>query len=495
MASTAWRGTDVKVTSGSKTVEVTRNADTDDISKIKVDGEFVASNFSLPYEVERTYTSGATDFIVLKEEWEGASGSGLTAVVATSPAAIESARQALVELIATYENFADSVSPSATSDSVVQRTANGRIKASAGVAADEVAVQSQLGTAASKNVGKNAGELMEVGAFGWGLASSPLGLPENNLDASTTPSGSYRVDTNTTGTYPTGFNAFGTLIVQRMNSVQTSQTLIDSGGRLAIRYGLSGGGWQDWLIFYHQDNTGDVVTRDVITSSSDTITGRVLTNVADFNFFALRDYGGYFPSTSGANIDTEPSGSKGLYATGNDGTFPIDPLGAIGFYNVKTEQTYTGQAKHQHAIGYYGSNAGNDIPLEAFRTLDNQGTAWTPWAIKLTDRNTNLNEFGGLATSVVAVGTARTNSEILFYLPINSYERPAGITVTSTFNLRGENNVPIGNEELTLSGTFNATLSSERFAVLIVGGLTNITQGNVYRLQCHTNISRIKVNF
>ena len=153
MASTAWRGTDVKVTSGSRTVEVTRNADTDDISKVKVNGNFVASNFSLPYEVERTYTTGETDFIVLKELWQGASGSGLNAVVATSPATIEEARLALVNLISIYESFADNVSPAVTADSVVQRTSAGRIKTANAVSSDEAVAYGQLGSAATKNVG------------------------------------------------------------------------------------------------------------------------------------------------------------------------------------------------------------------------------------------------------------------------------------------------------------------------------------------------------
>jgi len=67
--------------------------------------------------------------------------------------------------------------------------------------------------------------------------------------------------------------------------------------------------------------------------------------------------------------------------------------------------------------------------------------------------------------------------------------------VTDSFNLRGEDSISTGNEQLTLSGTFNTSLSSNRYAVLILTGLSGITQGGIYRLQCNSNASKLKVNF
>lgn len=249
MASTAWIGTDVKVTSGSRTVEVTRNADTDDISKVKVNGNFVASNFSLPYEVERTYTTGETDFIVLKELWQGASGSGLNAVVATSPATIEEARLALVNLISIYESFADNVSPAVTADSVVQRTANGRIKATAGVAADEVVVQSQLGTAASKNTGTVSGNIMEVGAF-------DLGAAANASTLTTLPSDTVQLPTRF-GRGQLDNGVFTTFVNMRGNLERQTQLHISYGGntRGFLRSMGSNNVWNDDVEIYHTGNS------------------------------------------------------------------------------------------------------------------------------------------------------------------------------------------------------------------------------------------------
>lgn len=333
---------------------------------------------------------------------------------------------------------------------------------------------------------------------------------------------------------------------------------------------------------------GSAATRDVISSSADVVTGKVLTNVADFNFFALRSFGSYYPSTANRDIDSVVSGDIGLYATGNQGTFPLNP--DVGFYHIQTQQNYTGESRSQFATGYFGTNASNNAPTYSMRTMDNNGEGWTPWVnfyhsgnsvnpldygigdstpsdigdaalatkggvfkdlggstnaadssawwgsllampsdtgkgflhirhqqagsvrawVGRADSNgnnllweelyhsgnTNFNEFGGAgADSIVATGVGRTNSEILFYLPINSFTEPTGISVNVGFNVRGENNIEIGNENLMLANTFSGTLSSTRYCVLIVGGLSNINVGQTYRLQTVNNLSKIIVNF
>lgn len=238
---------------------------------------------------------------------------------------------------------------------------------------------------------------------------------------------------------------------------------------------------------------GSGATRDVISASNDTSVGKILTNVADFNFFALRDFGGYYSPSENANIDEAEVGNIGLYSISNSGEFPSTP--SLGFFHVKTERTYTGMAKNQFATTYMHTNGLNRIPSYSLRTMDNSGDGYTPWATFLHTLNTNLNEFGGYAGSVIATSRARKNNEILFYLPINSFDEPSGISVTDSFNLRGEDSISTGNEQLTLSGTFNTSLSSTRYAVLLLTGLSGITQGGIYRLQCNSNSSKLKVNF
>lgn len=243
---------------------------------------------------------------------------------------------------------------------------------------------------------------------------------------------------------------------------------------------------------------GSGATRDVISASNDTSVGKILTNVADFNFFALRDFGDYYPSANPKDIDAEPAGSSALYSTAGAGTYPLNPFAPnSGFVHIQTRAMYTGEAKYQLSVQYEGTNASNDAPNVAIRVMDNAGEGYTPWATYLHTLNTNLDVFG-LATgghSVVAVSTARKTNEILFYLPINSHKEPTGISVDVGFNIRGEDNLPIGNENLTLSGTFSSLLSSPRYAVLIVSGLVNLEIGKKYRLQTVNNLSKLKVNF
>lgn len=172
MASTFWIGTNVKVTNGSATVEVTSG---DVITKVKENAAFVASNFSLPYEVDRTYTNNGKDYIVLKENWQGASGTGLNAVAITSPAGIEEARQTLINLISVYEGFANDVKPTVEGDAIVQRTSAGRIKTANAVSSDEAVAYGQLGSAATRNVGINAGEV------GYDVDNGKLSISESSV--------------------------------------------------------------------------------------------------------------------------------------------------------------------------------------------------------------------------------------------------------------------------------------------------------------------------
>lgn len=243
---------------------------------------------------------------------------------------------------------------------------------------------------------------------------------------------------------------------------------------------------------------GSVATKDIIVAQNDISPGKIITNAADFNFFALRDFGDYYPSANPKDIDAEPAGSSALYSTVGPGTYPLNPFSTNGgFVHIQTKSMYTGEAKYQHSVQYEGTNAGNDVPNVAIRVMDNSGDSYTPWATYLHTLNTNLDVFGlgGGSHSVVGVSTARKTNEILFYLPLSSYKEPTGISVDVGFNIRGEDNIPIGNENLTLSGTFSGILSSTRCVVLIVNGLVNLEIGKKYRLQTVNNLSKITVNF
>ncbi|MDH0364243.1 phage tail protein [Comamonas aquatica] len=112
----------------------------------------------------------------------------------------------------------------------------------------------QLGNAATRNVGKSAGEVMEVGAFGIGAK-----IPDNveNLDDVTMPSGMYRVVPATVGVRPAGFSMYGMVQVMRFaETADLSQIYVDlsSDGRMAFRARIPSGGWGLWRVVYHSGN-------------------------------------------------------------------------------------------------------------------------------------------------------------------------------------------------------------------------------------------------
>jgi hypothetical protein len=180
-----WVAQAVTVTNGSKEVVVT-SAPGNAITKVETSAYFHGVGFSLPYEIERTYNNGTNDVIVLYENWAGSSGS-IGAVAAPSGAAVTRAANSLEELKSVYEAIADSVSTTASANSIPQRDSNGRIKAAPASASDDVVVKSQTGTAASKDVTTSAydttsGRLIKVGDFGLAGATALANTaPNSNL--------------------------------------------------------------------------------------------------------------------------------------------------------------------------------------------------------------------------------------------------------------------------------------------------------------------------
>lgn len=111
-----------------------------------------------------------------------------------------------------------------------------------------VVEQSQIGTAAARNVGESAGDLMQVGAFGWGTKTQ-VSLPTGDIDTNTNPAGAYRTDGVTLGTFPDGFSRFGVVTIGRVNHVECTQIYVDSRGGMATRYYSVGlGGFTEWNV-------------------------------------------------------------------------------------------------------------------------------------------------------------------------------------------------------------------------------------------------------
>lgn len=555
MASTFWIGTDVKVTNGSATVEVTSG---DVITKVKENAAFVASNFSLPYEVDRTYTNNGKDYIVLKENWQGASGTGLNAVAVTSPAGIEEARQTLLSLISTYENFANSVKPTVESNAVVQRTSAGRIKTANAVSSDEAVAYGQLGSAAARDVGTSSGNVLEAGAGGIGRVNP---LPNGSSLQGEYDNGFYYVPAATSRPTPNAASwylmienvsnnpAFRKYTATPVNIVEGSSQpytcLKINGvftewdrGALSQGYGLADAGSTDTFDFgnvrpksgfYPVDITNSSGNKPVLNGfgTIEVIAGT--TNNCTHQFFYGRqpDTDIWFRTKRNSSVDYDPwielyhSGnsvnpldygigidsatSNGAQLPSNDIDSFDNPSGmflvASGVQGTKPDGL-SGNAVLTHKIFttdrqaqvWHTCSGEGDIYI---RELPTRAQGWTSWKKIFTEGNTNFNEFGGEADVPVANVRFRNGSTCLAFKDISGLvNAPSSISVTGTFKITNSiMTTPIISgipaNDIRLDKSSNGRLS---FLILNIDG-SLLSLGEEYELMTETSSSKITLNF
>ena len=164
-----WHAASVTVTNGDDRVVINSNEST---SKILPGAEFNAANFALRYEVLQVdYDSNLAKYvIVLGKNWGGPSGD-VEASVAPSALEMSRAADALEALNESYANIADLLRLTAEPGSIPQRDSNGRLKAAAGSASDDVVTVGQfedLETYQGYGLGGNGVEVLDfdVGSDG-----------------------------------------------------------------------------------------------------------------------------------------------------------------------------------------------------------------------------------------------------------------------------------------------------------------------------------------
>ena len=270
--------TDVTATNGNKFIQVNTG---DDVSLISPNSWIQIGNGRIQ-EVKTVNTSATPQTIELFDNWNGTSGSGQSAISAPTAAEIKAAAEEIRQLRVTYEGIAGDVNVSAAANSIAKRDSNGRLKASAGVAADEVVVQSQLGTAATRNVGTESGNVMQVGAFGWGTPNPPTTTTNEDSDL---VNGVYTVIYSTPLEIDDGktlSSYVGTLLsVGRVNGARRQELIFAEGTKelyLRIRNsGFAGDSWTRLSRFYHSGNTNfnefgnlinEVIATGVVVSST-----------------------------------------------------------------------------------------------------------------------------------------------------------------------------------------------------------------------------------
>lgn len=224
---------------------------------------------------------------------------------------------------------------------------------------------------------------------------------------------------------------------------------------------------------------GTAANADIVTSNSDSASGRVLTvgygglggasipsseygnDLA--NIYTNESYNGFVLGVSTSTLnrpDIAPSNVSGYLIKMKErfSFFPIFPTS-------------------ENETVYYGFYNGSDIS----------------WSKNYSSSNANFNEFGSVITNdIIATGYVVLTTDIQFYIPINSYTQPSSITqegVISVTNFLGSE-VSNDGSPITLSPR-----SSNKVMVLQVGGFSGLTVGSQYHLRTKTSGAKITVNF
>lgn len=198
-----------------------------------------------------------------------------------------------------------------------------------------------------------AGALLAVGAFGWGTASNNLfssfGL---SLDATTIPSGTYRVSAADTGTKPVGFADF-VLTHLRYNGTDSTQIATTIGANNAMFFRAStSGAWSAWKKVNSdlavQSSILDTTPGSLLTVSSFGLGGGAI-NVADFTAAELNvNRWGRFLSTA---VSKPPFMNAGAFITAQyDGTPTTYILGAGLKTDNNTHAAFFGKRSTAGAI-------------------------------------------------------------------------------------------------------------------------------------------------
>ena len=111
----------------------------------------------------------------------------------------------------------------------------------------------------------------------------------------------------------------------------------------------------------------------------------------------------------------------------------------------------------------------------------------------LTTSSTSLLDFNGPTGSVIGTGYAFSATAAVFTLPVNLFNAPGSITVSSTFSINGTNGVAkvtgINSSSITLDPN-----SSNRVALLFIPSLTGLSAGETLTLRAENTSSKITVN-
>lgn len=313
-----------------------------------------------------------------------------------------------------------------------------------------------LGSAATRNVGTSAGNVMEVGTAG--VASSYGDVNNDTVEGTRF----FRATSSNNSTLPSGvFNAHA-IHLERVKGAQSAQ------------------------IFFEDSEAADTAPFSGFrVRGSDGVWGEIVKFFTDKNSVNPLDHGiGRIVSAVIYPVDDLDSAScpTGFYSVTNNipqnGTRPAG-LGIYGY--VEVVRYDNGDIKQE-----YTDVSGR----KAFRVIKN-GVSEN-WQLYYHSGNTNFNEFGGEGGDVIAFGVGVSSTELRCWFALNSTVKPSSVSFAGSFAIRGVLGQDTSNNNVT---TGNLIISSNKFGLLSFTELSGLTENKLYRLQLGQSNSRITFNF
>lgn len=244
MTATFWTGSSLTFTNGSDTVTVNTGPSLD---SVKPNSSLKAGNYNEPVEIK----SVNGNVIKLFENWPGSTGN-TSATITPSAATAASAGAAAQSLIAQIQSLINSASITATPNSFPKRDSAGRLKTATPSASDDAVNKGYLGTAAQRNAGTSAGNLMEVGAGQW-LSKETTGMTYDAYgDADLIPyTGIFYSSDGNTINRPSP--AAGPVLSIGGKDSTVAFQIYGRDSKIMFR-GMTVGTWVPWCELYHTNN-------------------------------------------------------------------------------------------------------------------------------------------------------------------------------------------------------------------------------------------------
>lgn len=317
----------------------------------------------------------------------------------------------------------------------------------------EVTEKPTLGSAAARNVGKGAGELLEVGSFGLG------GLAETVTDANKElESGIYSGSGSTGLNFPGGmaYGVFFNAVRANNNAVNGRLYIGDVSGEARAYIGFSNNNGQsfDNQELFHTGNSVNPTNYGVGDKTPPDI-GNITQPIG----------GGLFKDLGGTENSPDPSAYWGSVVampstTGN------------GYIHVRHQQRGNTRA--------WVGRSDPDGSYPHFVELHHSG-------------NLDTQKFGGeSAGDVIAKGVAVSNTLVKFLLPLSFVNQARTLEVNGTFAIHDEEN-----ESVVVSGvngfSINSRSSSKMAVVYFNAAASLFVQGQRLELRLGSNDAYLKV--